>query len=64
VKPQSGAGEHHPRINALLAGISAMDDSLLRSMGDEAIGTISVNRYSRESDSPANKRFVGAMQGE
>jgi branched-chain amino acid transport system substrate-binding protein len=48
----------------LLAGISAMDDSLLHSMGDEAIGTISVNWYSPEFDSPANKRFVAAMQHE
>jgi branched-chain amino acid transport system substrate-binding protein len=48
----------------LLAGGSAMDDSLLRSMGDEAIGTISVSWYSPEFDSPANKRFVAAMQRE
>jgi len=33
-------------------------------MGDEAIGTISVNRYSPEFDSPANKRFVAAMRRE
>jgi hypothetical protein len=38
-----------------------MDASLLRSVGDEAIGTISVYRYSREFDSLANKRFVAAM---
>jgi branched-chain amino acid transport system substrate-binding protein len=46
----------------LLAGWTAGDDALLRSLGDEALGVISAHWYSPEFDSPANKRFVAAMQ--
>jgi branched-chain amino acid transport system substrate-binding protein len=46
----------------LLAGWTAMDDALLRSLGDEAVGVISAHWYAPEFDSPANKRFVAAMQ--
>jgi branched-chain amino acid transport system substrate-binding protein len=46
----------------LLAGWSAMDDALLRSLGDEAVGVISAHWYAPEFDSPTNKRFVAAMQ--
>jgi branched-chain amino acid transport system substrate-binding protein len=46
----------------LLAGWTAMDDALLHSLGDEAIGVVSAAWYSAEQDTPSNKRFVAAMQ--
>src|SRR3954469_22027296 len=46
----------------LLAGWTAMDDALLRSLGDEAVGVISAAWYSAEHNTPSNKRFVAAMQ--
>jgi branched-chain amino acid transport system substrate-binding protein len=46
----------------LLAGWTAMDDALLHSLGDEAVGAVSAHWYSAGFDSPANKRFVAAMQ--
>jgi branched-chain amino acid transport system substrate-binding protein len=46
----------------LLAGWTAMDDALLRSLGDEAVGVISAAWYSADLDTPTNKRFVDAMQ--
>ncbi len=46
----------------LLAGWTAMDDALLRSLGDEAIGVISAVWYSADRDTPSNKRLVEAMQ--
>jgi branched-chain amino acid transport system substrate-binding protein len=46
----------------LLAGWTAMDDALLRSLGDEAVGVVSAAYYSADSGSESNKRFVAAMQ--
>src|SRR5229473_2703571 len=46
----------------LLAGWTAMDDALLRSLGDEAVGVISAHWYSAERDTPSNKRLVAALQ--
>jgi branched-chain amino acid transport system substrate-binding protein len=46
----------------LLAGWTAMDDALLKSLGDEAVGVISAAWYSAEHDSLSNKRFVADMQ--
>ncbi len=46
----------------LLAGWTAMDDALLRSLGDEAVGVISAAFYSADFGSDSNKRFVAAMQ--
>jgi branched-chain amino acid transport system substrate-binding protein len=46
----------------LLAGWTAMDDALLRSLGDEAVGVYSAAWYSASGDTPSNKRFVAAMQ--
>src|SRR5215467_11169703 len=46
----------------LLGGWTAMDDALLRSLGDEAIGVISAHWYSAGFDSPSNKRFVAALE--
>ena len=46
----------------LLAGWTAMDDALLKSLGDEAVGVISAHWYSAVGQSPSNKRFVADMQ--
>ena len=46
----------------LLAGWTAMDDALLRTLGDEAVGVISAAYYSADFGSESNKRFVAAMQ--
>jgi branched-chain amino acid transport system substrate-binding protein len=46
----------------LLGGITAMDDALLRSLGDEAVGVISASSYSAEFDSPSNKRLVETLR--
>jgi branched-chain amino acid transport system substrate-binding protein len=46
----------------LLAGWTAMDDALLRTLGDEAVGVISAAYSSSDFGSDSNKRFVAAMQ--
>jgi len=46
----------------LLAGWTGLDDALLRSLGDEAVGVMSAAYYSAAADTPSNKRFVAAMQ--
>src|SRR6516164_1103837 len=46
----------------LLGGWTAMDDALLRSLGDEAVGVVSAAFYSASFRSESNKRFVAAMQ--
>jgi branched-chain amino acid transport system substrate-binding protein len=48
----------------LLAGWTGMDDALLKSLGDEAVGVISAAYYSAAADTPSNTRFVAAMQKE
>jgi branched-chain amino acid transport system substrate-binding protein len=45
----------------LLAGWTAMDDALLRSLGNEAIGVKSAHWYSADYNSEGNKRFVADM---
>src|SRR3954468_19844040 len=42
----------------LLGGGVAMDDGLLKSFGDEAIGVISCAAYTADLDTPSNQRFV------
>jgi branched-chain amino acid transport system substrate-binding protein len=46
----------------LLGGWTAMDDALLHSLGNEAVGVVSAHWYSADFDSPSNQRFVAAMQ--
>jgi branched-chain amino acid transport system substrate-binding protein len=46
----------------LLAGWTGMDDALLKSLGDEAVGVMSAAFYSASADTPSNHRFVAAMQ--
>jgi branched-chain amino acid transport system substrate-binding protein len=43
-------------------GWTLMDDTLLKSMGDEAIGVYSAHWYTPDYDSASNKRFVADMQ--
>lgn len=45
----------------VVCGWTALDDALLRSFGDEAVGSISAAFYSAEYESPSNKRFVEAI---
>ena len=46
----------------VLGGWTAFDDALLKSFGDEALGTISAAFYSTELDTPSNKTFIAGMQ--
>jgi branched-chain amino acid transport system substrate-binding protein len=46
----------------LLAGWTAMDDALLHTLGDEAVGVVSAHWYSADAATEANKRFVADMQ--
>jgi branched-chain amino acid transport system substrate-binding protein len=46
----------------LLAGWTAMDDALLKSLGDEAVGVMSAAWYSSEAKTASNQRFVEGMQ--
>jgi branched-chain amino acid transport system substrate-binding protein len=45
----------------MIAGWTALDDALLRSLGDEALGVVSAHWYAADFDSEANKRFVAGM---
>jgi branched-chain amino acid transport system substrate-binding protein len=46
----------------LLGGWTAMDDALLKSLGDEALGVYSASYYSPSYESDSNRRFVADMQ--
>jgi branched-chain amino acid transport system substrate-binding protein len=46
----------------LLGGMTAIDESLLKQMGDEAIGTLSTCWYSAQLDNASNKKLVGDME--
>ena len=46
----------------MIAGWTAMDDALLKSLGDEALGVISAHWYSADGSSDSNKQFVADMQ--
>jgi branched-chain amino acid transport system substrate-binding protein len=46
----------------LVGGWTAMDDALLKSLGDEAVGVYSAVYYSASYDSGTNRRFVADMQ--
>src|SRR3979411_1191763 len=40
---------------AVIGGITAVDESVLRNMGDEALGILTTSWYSAELDNPLNK---------
>ena len=46
----------------VLGGWTALDDALLKSLGDEAVGAVSAAFYSSALDTPSNKHFVEIMQ--
>ena len=48
----------------VLGNPTAVDEGVLRSMGDEALGVYSASWYSAGIDSPDNQRFVKAIQAE
>jgi branched-chain amino acid transport system substrate-binding protein len=43
-------------------GWSLLDEPLLKSLGDEALGVYTAHWYATSYDSPSNKRFVATMQ--
>ena len=46
----------------VVGGMSALDEALLKNMGDEGLGAISACWYSGQLDNPANKAFVEGMR--
>ena len=48
----------------VLGNPTSVDEGVLRSMGDEALGVYSASWYSAGIDSPDNQRFVKAIQAE
>ena len=46
----------------MVGGWAAMDDALLKSLGDEAVDVVSAAWYSADFDSQSNKQFVADMQ--
>jgi branched-chain amino acid transport system substrate-binding protein len=47
---------------AVIGGMTALDESVLRNMGDEALGIVTTSWYSAELDNPANKVFAPAFR--
>ncbi|MGB0087745.1 MAG: ABC transporter substrate-binding protein [Rhodomicrobiaceae bacterium] len=47
---------------ALVGGMTALDEAVLRNMGDEALGIITTCWYSAEIDNPLNKVFAAAFR--
>jgi len=47
---------------ALIGGMTALDESVLRNMGDEAMGILTTSWYSAELDNPLNKIFAPAFR--
>src|ERR1700760_4065193 len=48
--------------NAVIGGMTALDESVLRNMGDEALGILTTSWYSAELDNPLNKTFAPAFR--
>ena len=46
----------------VLGAMTTVDEGVLKSMGDEALGVISAGWYSAAIDTPANKNFVAAIR--
>src|SRR5437879_3103834 len=45
-----------------IGGMTALDEAVLRNMGDEALGIITSCWYSAEIDNPINQKFVAAFR--
>ena len=53
----------HGKLN-LVGGMTALDEAVLRNMGDEALGIITTCWYSAELDNPVNRKFAAAFRAE
>jgi branched-chain amino acid transport system substrate-binding protein len=49
---------------ALIGGMTALDEAVLRNMGDEALGIITACWYSADMDNPVNRIFAPAFRKE
>jgi branched-chain amino acid transport system substrate-binding protein len=47
---------------AVIGGMTALDESVLRNMGDEALGIVTTSWYSAELDNPLNESFAPAFR--
>jgi branched-chain amino acid transport system substrate-binding protein len=47
---------------AVIGGMTALDESVLRNMGDEALGILTTSWYSAELDNSLNKAFASAFR--
>lgn len=47
-----------------VGGMTALDEAVLRNMGDEALGIVTTCWYSAELDNPENKKFAPAFRAE
>jgi branched-chain amino acid transport system substrate-binding protein len=47
---------------AVVGGMTALDESVLRNMGDEALGILTTSWYSAELDNPLNKVFAAEFR--
>jgi branched-chain amino acid transport system substrate-binding protein len=47
-----------------VGGMTALDEAVLRNMGDEALGIVTSCWYSAEIDNPINRKFVDAFRKE
>src|ERR1700750_2798636 len=47
---------------AVIGGMTALDESVLRNMGDEALGILTTSWYSAELDNPLNKALAHALR--
>ena len=47
---------------AVIGGMTALDESVLRNMGDEALGILTTSWYSAELDNPLNTAFAPAFR--
>jgi branched-chain amino acid transport system substrate-binding protein len=46
---------------AVIGGMTALDESVLRNIGDEALGILTTSWYSAELDNPLNEAFAAAF---
>jgi len=49
---------------APVGGMTALDEAVLRNMGDEALGIVTSCWYSAELDNPLNRKFAAAFRAE
>jgi branched-chain amino acid transport system substrate-binding protein len=47
---------------AVIGGMTALDESVLRNMGDEALGIVTTSWYSAELDNPLNRVFAPSFR--